>query len=255
LNVKGKIENINDNDIYNYSYDGAVTAYLIYLETTNNIYQISYIDKELIIDNAGVEGDFTVIHDKLIITFDLLDEMETFVSLYGYSMAIDFSNLKYPIHIDIAPNEALFIPSIDAPSTAFVGEEIEFYSEVIDFLGIGFSLADDPYLWDFDDGTTSTEQNPTHTYNQNGNFTVRLSVTSSYGVTSNATHEINIYKSENKNIFDVNTYFHIDIQDVFFIWNHRKDTPKNSFFDVNCDKNINFKDIWLVWKNIDRYTL
>lgn len=33
------------------------------------------------------------------------------------------------------------------------------------------------YLWNFGDGTTSTQQNPTHTYNTTGNFNVRLTVT------------------------------------------------------------------------------
>jgi PKD repeat protein/Zn-dependent protease len=37
------------------------------------------------------------------------------------------------------------------------------------------------YLWDFGDGTTSVEQNPTHVYTRNGEFTVTLTVTNSFG--------------------------------------------------------------------------
>jgi PKD repeat protein/Zn-dependent protease len=37
------------------------------------------------------------------------------------------------------------------------------------------------YLWDFGDGTTSVEQNPTHIYTRNGDFTVTLTVTNSFG--------------------------------------------------------------------------
>lgn len=37
------------------------------------------------------------------------------------------------------------------------------------------------YLWDFGDGTTSTSQNPQHTYNTSGNFDVTLIVTDSLG--------------------------------------------------------------------------
>jgi len=37
------------------------------------------------------------------------------------------------------------------------------------------------YHWDFGDGTTSTDQNPTHTFAPNGRYTVQLTVTNSYG--------------------------------------------------------------------------
>jgi gliding motility-associated-like protein len=37
------------------------------------------------------------------------------------------------------------------------------------------------YAWTFGDGGTSTQQNPSHTYNTNGNFTVRLIVTDGSG--------------------------------------------------------------------------
>ena len=37
------------------------------------------------------------------------------------------------------------------------------------------------WLWSFGDGTTSTEQNPTHTYAKDGNYTVTLTVTSING--------------------------------------------------------------------------
>ena len=37
------------------------------------------------------------------------------------------------------------------------------------------------YFWDFGDGATSTEQNPTHTYTANGRYTVNLTVTNSFG--------------------------------------------------------------------------
>ncbi|MDD1695664.1 MAG: PKD domain-containing protein [Methanoregula sp.] len=37
------------------------------------------------------------------------------------------------------------------------------------------------YLWDFGDGSSSFEQNPTHTYTTNGKYTVSLTVTNSLG--------------------------------------------------------------------------
>jgi fibronectin type 3 domain-containing protein len=43
------------------------------------------------------------------------------------------------------------------------------------------------YLWSFGDGTTSTLQNPTHTYSTNGTYNVTLQVTDSEGATTTAT--------------------------------------------------------------------
>lgn len=37
------------------------------------------------------------------------------------------------------------------------------------------------WLWDFGDGTTSTEQNPAHIYNTTGNYTVKLTVSNDEG--------------------------------------------------------------------------
>ena len=37
------------------------------------------------------------------------------------------------------------------------------------------------YLWDFGDGQTSSEQNPTHEYSSAGDFTVSLTTTKNYG--------------------------------------------------------------------------
>jgi PKD repeat protein len=39
------------------------------------------------------------------------------------------------------------------------------------------------YVWDFGDGTGSTEQSPSHTYTNAGNYTVKLTVTDSDGIT------------------------------------------------------------------------
>lgn len=43
------------------------------------------------------------------------------------------------------------------------------------------------YFWDFGDGQTSTEQNPTYTYLQNGTYTVSLTVTDNWSATDTDT--------------------------------------------------------------------
>ena len=46
------------------------------------------------------------------------------------------------------------------------------------------------WLWDFGDGSTSSQQNPTHTYNQTGSFTVRLDATGPGG--SDSTSQVDL---------------------------------------------------------------
>lgn len=52
----------------------------------------------------------------------------------------------------------------------------------------------DSILWNFGDGNTSVAENPTHTYNQTGTYTVKLSVTSGTN-TSVETQELTIFKT------------------------------------------------------------
>jgi PKD repeat protein len=48
------------------------------------------------------------------------------------------------------------------------------------------------WLWDFGDGTTSTQQNPTHAYTTIGLKTITLTVIDSNGKTSTVTHELTV---------------------------------------------------------------
>ena len=50
------------------------------------------------------------------------------------------------------------------------------------------------YLWNFGDGTTSTEQNPVHTYDSSGRYTVTLAVKDSKGTTYDVFTKINASK-------------------------------------------------------------
>lgn len=48
------------------------------------------------------------------------------------------------------------------------------------------------YQWDFGDGTTSTEQNPTHVYTTDGAFTVKLTVFDNKGASGNVSHAVTV---------------------------------------------------------------
>ena len=49
------------------------------------------------------------------------------------------------------------------------------------------------WLWNFGDGTTSTEQNPCHRYRADGNYDVTLTVTSDQGVEMSATQTVTVF--------------------------------------------------------------
>jgi PKD repeat protein len=53
----------------------------------------------------------------------------------------------------------------------------------------------DSYAWDFDDGESSTEQNPVHTYDQSGDYSVTLTVTGPGG-TADASTDVTIAASK-----------------------------------------------------------
>ncbi|ONK11351.1 PQQ-dependent sugar dehydrogenase [Streptomyces sp. MP131-18] len=48
------------------------------------------------------------------------------------------------------------------------------------------------YSWDFGDGNTSTEPNPSHTYEEDGTYTAELTVTDAGGLTGSASVPINV---------------------------------------------------------------
>jgi outer membrane protein assembly factor BamB len=82
---------------------------------------------------------------------------------YGYLYAFNRANLR-------ANTDGPHYGLIDIP---------------IDFTGDGYGgYKPYSYLWDFGDGTTSDEQNPTHTYTSPDNYTVTLTVTDNTSNTS-----------------------------------------------------------------------
>ncbi len=53
----------------------------------------------------------------------------------------------------------------------------------------------DGWLWDFGDGNTSTEQNPTHSYTQSGDFEVTLTINNCYGEMATTSQTISVQEA------------------------------------------------------------
>jgi PKD repeat protein len=67
------------------------------------------------------------------------------------------------------------IVNFNGPAVGFTGEPVSFTDE---------SIYAESWSWDFGDGATSTDQNPTHTYSAAGKYTVTLEVTNELGTTT-----------------------------------------------------------------------
>ena len=92
----------------------------------------------------------------------------------------------------LGPPMALFEYMVDGNSVTFI--------DLSEFASEGWIISD--WNWDFGDGNTSSEQNPTHTYDSDGSYSVSLSITTDIGIESDPyTENITI---GNLNISDSN---------------------------------------------------
>ena len=97
----------------------------------------------------------------------------------------------------------------------------------------------DAWLWDFGDGTTSTQQNPSHTYTTAGTYTVTLTA-SSLGCPATTTHTVNVFPTPVANagtdqIICVGQYANLTATGgVSYLWSNNIVTPNN-----NVNPNVN----------------
>lgn len=99
------------------------------------------------------------------------------------------SQISYATEGERAP-----IAQADAePTSGDAPLEVEFSSEGSNDPDPGDEIS---YEWDFGDGETSTEANPTHTYTENGDYGAQLTVTDSTGRSSTANEDITVGNNE-----------------------------------------------------------
>lgn len=105
----------------------------------------------------------------------------------GENKYVEFSiaEKRKTIVFAVLPTEARFSWS---PKTPRVNQIVKFYDESI----WDFSQDITAYHWDFGDGTTSNEQNPTHAYDVAGEYEVSLVIVDTLGESSKASAVITI---------------------------------------------------------------
>jgi len=205
LQVRGNIEDRGKIiDLYDENFFGALNfvEYDFQVITSEQDYTISYANKTGQI-NTGVESknltpsDFTVVGDTLTITFTLANANEVYEEISVTTMYIkmnftseedmNFSGFVYLS--DIAPNPALEIMEAYAESTvASVGDPIQFNGSVMPLTG----QPPYQYRWDFGDGESSTQLNPTHAYTKAGEYTYTFTITDQASDTASETGTITI---------------------------------------------------------------
>ena len=151
----------------------------------------------------GPEGDFVMDDDTICkgesILFTLVDttEVGTYewffgdgTSSFGVNPVLHTYDFLPPTFQTVA---TLLLNGVDNACSATVEKEIYFHEVLAEFLrndGIDTALCQGPYpffdsslnasayVWNFGDGTTSTEQNPVHNFPEPGTYPVSLSVSS-----------------------------------------------------------------------------
>jgi PKD repeat protein len=183
IEVYGEIEDKGDLESEDMSSLNLV-SYGISLSTSQDSYEINYINKTCQLSYSDYTTvnitDFSVDGGTLTIQFDVLNASETYDDILANTVELVFAGNNISYYMDIAPNEPM---SIDAggPYTGEVGDDINFSGYAY------FGTPPYTYEWDFGNGESSTEKNPTHAYENAGNYIVTLTVTDDEGSTANDT--------------------------------------------------------------------
>ncbi|UCD13293.1 MAG: PKD domain-containing protein [Thermoplasmatales archaeon] len=226
LKVKGEIENRgNISDMllfsgygdpgYDYSdiveFDIDSVGYIFGLVTSNETYHIVYVNEKcrLIYEStfASVnltDDDFSVEDDTLSISFEVNSSEETYEDVLVSTMYLklkfnledldeggdidDFEDLM-SVLTDEAPNQPLEVESF-APNLGEVGISVKFEALAL------FGQPPHSFNWDFGDGLTSSEKNPTHAYDKPGEYEWILTVTDNSGASVNNSGTIEIISTE-----------------------------------------------------------
>jgi len=90
-------------------------------------------------------------------------------------------------NVSVVNNTAPLVDFSYSPTDPYVGETVSFTDLSSDLDGTIAS-----WLWNFGDGNTSTDQNPTHVYTENGTYTVSLTIYDNAGASNSTTKALTV---------------------------------------------------------------
>jgi len=186
------------NPVHTYSEDG---TYTVVLSATNACGTTTFTQNVVVITapNAGFAANVTTGCVALTVQFDDLSSANAVSWSWSFPGGTPSNSTEqnptvvyntpgvYNVSLTVTNaagatstfNQAGFITALGAPTTNF--------SSVVEGLMVSFnnnSQNATSYAWDFGDGSTSSESNPVHTYQNGGTYTVVLTATNNCGSTS-----------------------------------------------------------------------
>ncbi|MDP6907964.1 MAG: M4 family metallopeptidase, partial [Flavobacteriales bacterium] len=130
--------------------------------------------------------DYLYIYDGPNTGSPLIGQYDGFNLPNGGSITSSGGSITLRQYSDIYVNEAGFELNWECtqpnspPSPNFIGAPLVSCDGTVSFTDMSINGATS-WLWDFGDGNTSTQQNPTHAYASEGTFTVTLTATNNFG--------------------------------------------------------------------------